>query len=312
VTPLDLDSVANSKLALRIVQGIGRSTPTAVGHRLAMATADALAGQRSSALVRAVRLNQWVVSRGLLTGRDLDEQVRITLRAIARTTFDLYHLLDDETALREAVSLTTIAASWLDRSRHEPVVFAVPHMSNFDLAGRALALRGLRAQVLSVPQPSDAYRHQNDLRKRVGLDITPISTGSLRQAAARLAEGGSVLTGVDRPLAQVKRQLTFFGRPARLPDVHVRLAAHSGAALVAIWATEGRDEGTYEVDGAPVELTGGRGPGSVVEDAERVLSVMERVIGAQPSQWAMPHPVWPDAFEELDRLEGREAGAKVG
>jgi lauroyl/myristoyl acyltransferase len=302
VAPLDLDSVANSKFALRVVQGIGRSTPTSVGHRLADATADAMATSRSMALVRAVRLNQWVVSGGRLVGRELDEQVRITLRTIARSTFDLYHLLDDETALREAVSPTPVAAEWLERSRHGAVVFAVPHMGNFDLAGRSLALQGLRAQVLSVPDPTDAYRHQNDLRREIGLDVTPISGSALREAARCLERGGAVLTGVDRPLARGKRPLTFFGRPALLPDVHVRLAAHSGAPLFVIWVT-GTGGGAYEVDGAQVELETGSGSDAVAKNAERVLAVVEKIIAGQPSQWAMPHPVWPEAFEELDQLE---------
>ena len=311
MAPLDLDSVANSKLALRVVQGIGRSTPSVVGHRLATTTADAVAASRASALVRAVRLNQWVVSGGALEGRELDEQVRETLRSMARSIFDLYHLLDDEAGLREAVSVTAVAAEWLERSQHEAVVFAAAHMGNFDLAGRSLALQGLRAQVLSVPDPTDAYRHQNDLRRRVGLDITPISAAALRHAAARLAAGGSVLTGVDRPLARARRPLVFFGRSALLPDVHVRLAAHSGAPVFAIWVLE-TAAGVYEVDGLPVSLSGGHGPEEVATDAERVLEVMEGVIGSQPAQWAMSNPVWPEAFEELDRLEAAWTGQQHG
>jgi phosphatidylinositol dimannoside acyltransferase len=311
VPPLDLDSVANSKLALRIVQGIGRTTPTSVGHRLAEATADAIATSRSMALVRAVRLNQWVVSGGRLLGRELDEQVRLTLRAIARSTFDLYHLLDDESALRDAVGVTPVAAEWLERSRDEAVVFAVPHTGNFDLAGRSLALQGLRAQVLSVPDPTDAYRHQNDLRREIGLEVTPISGSTLRAAARRLSEGGAVLTGVDRPLARGKQPLTFFGRPALLPDVHVRLAVHSGAPLFAIWVTSS-GPGTYEVDGALVELSDERGAEALAHNAERVLAVVERLIAAKPTEWAMPHPVWPEAFQELDKLEAGGAAVPIG
>jgi lauroyl/myristoyl acyltransferase len=311
VPPLDLDTVANSKLALRIVQGIGRSTPTSVGHRLAEATAEAFSANRSMGLVRAVRLNQWVVSGGELVGRELDEQVKLTLRTVARSIFDLYHLLDDEEALRDAITLTPVAAEWLQRSHVEAAVFAALHMGNFDLAGRALALRGLRAQVLSVPDPTDAYRHQNDLRRRVGLDVTPISGTTLRDAARRLENGGSVLTGVDRALARGKRPLTFFGRPALLPDLHVRLAAHSGAPLFAIWVT-GSGPGSYEVDGAEIDLELGKSADQTASNAERVLAVAEKVIAGKPNEWAMPHPVWPDAFEELDRIEAGGAAVSVG
>jgi lauroyl/myristoyl acyltransferase len=165
--------------------------------------------------------------------------------------------------------------------------------------------------VLSVPDPTDAYRHQNDLRRQVGLDITPISGTTLRDAARRLDNGGSVLTGVDRALARGKRPLTFFGRPTLLPDVHVRLAVHSGAPLFAIWVT-GSGPGSYEVDGAEIELLPGRDSDRTVENAERVLALAEKVTAGRPSEWAMPHPVWPDTFQELDKLEAGGAAVPVG
>jgi lauroyl/myristoyl acyltransferase len=288
-------------LALRFAMGVGRATPPAVGTLLANTTADTIAAWRSTAISRALRVNQWVVSGGALSGEALDDAVRANLRRIARCLYDLYHLAEDPEAMREAVEISPPAREWIDRSAREPVVFAALHLSNFDLAGRALGLGGLRAQVLSVPAPTDAYQMQNDLRRAVGLDITPISMVSLRTAAERLAAGGSVLTGVDRPLPQAKRAVSFFCRPALLPDVHIRLAERSGAPLVAIWVHA--DGEGYAVEVREVPLAPASDAETTVANVERVLAVAEEVITARPTEWAMPHTVWPEAAAELDAAE---------
>jgi lauroyl/myristoyl acyltransferase len=134
------------------------------------------------------------------------------------------------------------------------------------------------------------------------LDVTPISPTSLRQADARLVAGGYVVTGVDRPLDIAGRELQFFGRSARLPDVHVRLALRRAAPVVFFDQT--LDEtGVYHVDAEEVELARKRGHDGITEDCERVLAVAERMIAERPAQWAMPHAVWPDATVELDAAE---------
>ncbi|MDH4139274.1 MAG: lysophospholipid acyltransferase family protein [Coriobacteriia bacterium] len=311
MSPLDLDALANSRFGLKVATGIGRATPPSVGHRLADQAADALARRRGSAIVRAVRANRWVASGGTLTGAALDEAVRLTLRHIGRCIYDLYHLTDDAATLARRVRISPEFAERLERlDGGEAVVVGAPHMSNFDFAGRALARAGFRAQVLSVPDPTDAYRAQNEARQRVGLEITPISPEALRLALKRLEGGGAVLTGVDRPLEDGGRELTFFGRPARLPDVHVRLASRVGVPFVLVWVTMAED-GAYDVWAEEVALSGGRGDEAVRRDAEKVLARAERVIAERPEQWAMPHPVWPEALEELDALE-RRMGAPEG
>ena len=282
--------------------GVGRATPRSVGTRLASTAADALAARRSTALARSLRANQWVVSGGALVGEALDARVRENLRQMARCLYDFYHLAQDVEALSDAVAFTDSAADWVERSPCEPIVFAVPHLSSFDLAARALALKGLQAQVLSVPAPTDAYQVQNELRRAAGLDMTPISVASLRQAAERLEAGGSVLTGIDRPI-QSRRPLRFFGRPALLPDVHIRLAERSGAPLVLIWVRSAREDNRYVIDALPITLEPGVNAEVTVLNAERVLSAAEKIIAERPTEWAMPHTVWPQAAAELESLE---------
>ncbi len=300
MAPLDLDAIANSSLGVRVVHGLGRATPPAVGYRLADRVADAVAAKRDSAMVRAVRSNQWVVSGGMLVGEELQELVRETFRHMAHCLYDLYHVLDESERLGTLVELDDKMLEWIERSREgQSLMLVGAHMSNFDLMGRALAASGLRAQVLSVPEPSKAYRAQNEMRRKMGLDVTPISLGALRAAEKRLARGGCVITGVDRPVPGARQEPLFFGRPAKLPTVHVRLAASTGAPLVAVMCRM-RSDGIYRVSATgPMELSGENAPAAVKRDAEQVLKIAEDAIKRAPTQWAMPHAVWPRALDEV-------------
>lgn len=299
--PFDLDTLASSRLGLAIAASIGRTTPPAAGYRIADAAASMLVSANGSGIVTAVRANQWVASGGTLAGSELDELVLATLRSMARGLFELYHVTGKPARLEGMVRLVGDSASWLERSRAgEPVVFAGPHLSNFDLVGRALAVAGWRPQVLSVPAPTGQYRDQNQSRRELGIEITPISLGSLRAAEERLAAGGCVYTGIDRPVPDSRVRPRFFGREASLPTVHVKLAASSGASLVVL-CVHRADDGVYEVETERVEMAPGRA--AVRANAEAVLAVAERAIRARPEQWAMPHAVWPQAVAELAAAE---------
>ena len=298
-------------MGLSVAAGVGRATPPGLGLRVALRTADLLAARRESAAVRAIRGNQWVVSGSSCDEAGLDAAVRETMRNIARYTYDFYHLGSDPDRLVSEVAVSDGVLQWIERVREgEAVVFAAVHLSNFDLGGLALARRGLRAQVLSVPDPTDAYRAQNDLRRRAGLDITPISAQALKTARRRLEGGGAVLTGIDRPVPGSSRAFAFFGRPAHLPDVHVRLAGRTSAPLVLLWAVMGPD-GRYAVECDRIALGPAGGVQTDRHNAEAVLARAEREIALRPTQWAMPHPVWPDALRDLDELE-RKVDASDG
>lgn len=298
-----LDELSNSRFGLSIAAGVGRATPPAVGRRVASRTADLISWRRDTRLVSAVRSNQWVVSGETLVGPQLDAAVRECLRHMARCIYDYYHLAEDPAALSDLFAISDDVVAWTERVRRgEPAVFAAPHLSNFDLAGRALARIGFRAQVLSVPDPTDAYRVQNELRREAGLDVTPISAHSLKSARTRLEAGGAVLTGIDRPLADSRRRYRFFGRPAPLPDVHVRLAAHAGAPLVLLWVTMS-PTGVYTIDCTEVPLASTGTTKDLVVDVEAVLARAEDEIAERPTQWAMPHAVWPDAAASLESAE---------
>jgi KDO2-lipid IV(A) lauroyltransferase len=170
------------------------------------------------------------------------------------------------------------------------------HMSNFDLIMLSAARRGGRFLGLSVPEPKGGYTWQNELRRRSGMELAPASVSSLRLALARLAEGGLVVTGIDRPDPGSKHRVNFFGRPAALPVLHVYLALKAGVPVILLSSVLNPD-GIYRVmvsDPIPMQPHPDRGM-EIVRNAERVLKVAEEMICTAPHTWAMFYPVWPEA-----------------
>ena len=299
---MSMQSIINSPLGIGIVLGIGKIIPPKSGFKLADAVADYIVSKPESDIVRAVRANQWVITGEKLSKKELDQQTEKTFCQIARCIYDLYHNFNNYQAILDRVTLTPKLIEFLHgRAKgSEGTILLGPHLSNFDFAGRALALHGLKPQVLSYPQPKSSYRWQNKLRREIGLDITPMSTENMRRAKSLLKAGGFVVTGLERPLAKTNYYPRFFGRPAPVPTSYVRMAMQTNS-VVAILACSGTPEDNYIIDCS--EAVHMKPYDDAIEEiernAEKVLSLAEGYIQEHPTQWAMSYPVWPDVLDKM-------------
>jgi KDO2-lipid IV(A) lauroyltransferase len=177
------------------------------------------------------------------------------------------------------------------------------HLCSFDLALQAVGLKGLSVHALSAEQPGGGYRWQNRMRKQSGVEIIPASTASLRQAIVRLKNGGSVLTGLDRPVAGSKYRPRFFNRPASLPAHHIFLALKASVPVY-MFASFIDPRGTYRVTASgPINMRPFEDHTvEMVRNAEAVLEVAEDFIRQAPQQWSMFYPVWPEVLGEVEGL----------
>ena len=151
--------------------------------------------------------------------------------------------------------------------------------------------------MLSYPDPLATYQWQNDLRQRKGVIVTPMSLKAFRQARKRLREGGSVLTGLDRPLensAQEKYQPRFFGHQTQLPVAYIRMALEARVPVF-VFAAVYLPDGTYYLEGSPPIWMEPKDDleDEILTNAHKVLQVAEEIIRKYPHQWAMFYPVWP-------------------
>jgi phosphatidylinositol dimannoside acyltransferase len=299
---MDLQSMMNGRLGIGLALGLGRRLPPGVGYPLAGYFADRVAARRRSALVRAVRANQWVLSGGSFSAGQLDQAVRQTFRNTAHCLFDLYHNLHDPDAVLKLMEQNPHLDEAIKRSMAEKkgLVIVGVHMSNFDFVFQSAGLRGWRGLAISYPEPGGGYQWQNDLRRETGIEIIPGSMDALRKAIRRLQAGEMVITGIDRPQVDSKYSPRFFGRPATMPVLHILLALKTGAPVV-VTAAIMRPDGIYQFfasDFIAMQPHSDRHT-EILLNAERVLNVAEGFIRLAPQQWAMFYPVWPDVMEEM-------------
>jgi len=299
---MTLQSIINSRLGIGLILGIGKLIPPKVGFELADWVAMKIASRKESQMVRSLRANQWVVTGQKLSTEELDAQVLDTFRHIAHVQYDLYHNLDNHQATLDRMILCPQLVGLLNSRMggNEGTLILAPHLSNFDLAGRAMALNGYNIQVLSYPQPHGGYQWQNRLRKDIGIEISPMSTESLRRAKTRLKDGGFVISGLERPLVDTNYHPKFFGYPAPVPVFYVRLALQTNSAILII-ACVGTPEENYTLECSDlIYLKPDDDPLREIErNAEKVLKAAEPFIRKHPEQWAMTYTVWPFALNKM-------------
>ena len=299
---MSLQSFINGRFGIGLILALGKIIPSSIGYPLAEKISVLLSTQKDSDLVKAARANQWIISKRSLTSEELDKQTQETFRQTSRWLFDFYHNINNYETILDRVTLSPKLVNFLtDRlGGDEGTIMVAPHLSNFDFGGRALALHGFDVQVLSYPQPHGGYEWQNKLRKDVGINVTPMSTESMRAAKARLRNGGGVITGMDRPLDRSNYNPRFFGFPAAVPTSYIRMALQTNAAVMVI-ACIGLPEENYRVECSDlIYMKPDEDPVKEIEkNAEKVLHEAEKFIRAYPSQWAMFYPVWPFALEEM-------------
>jgi lauroyl/myristoyl acyltransferase len=299
---LDLQSIATSRFGVTLALGIGRSFPPRIGYRVTDVIARWLASRRNSPITQAVRANQWVVADESLTPHQLDERVLKTFQHHTRCLYIYYRHLFNPTVSEGLIEITPQLLEVIKRSRDSqfPAVLVGLHMSNFDLVAYSASQHGLKALGLALDNPKSGHQQQYKIRQRYGFDVVPASVSTIRRAEKRLREGGTVLTGIDRPLLQTKYYPKFFGRPAALPVMHILLAMRTNVPVYVVAPIMGMDGKFRLLASEPLFMEHDKDRHTAItQNAEKVLKIAEGFIRQVPYQWVMFYPVWPDVIEQM-------------
>jgi len=296
LSKVTLTNLFNSRAGTNTALWLGKTIPPRLGYPLANILADFLSHHKQWSQVQAVTLNQWIVHNRQISGNDLDQVVRECFRHAAYNIYEFYHTLQNPKAV-ENVILPPAVLNIFNQIKSDPRgwIFVAPHLGNVDLMGRAIVAQDIHPLVLSVAQPPGGYQVQNKIRKASGLEMAPASMESLRLAAERLRSGGLVLTGADRPLPDSKYSPRFFGIPARLPVVHIKLALRFKLPIYIIGGVRRADRKIEMFVSDPIPMETRTDPDEeVLINTEAVLKTMETNIRQYSTQWNMSLPVWPD------------------
>jgi lauroyl/myristoyl acyltransferase len=300
--PMNLISFLSTRMAPVLGLLIVKILNQEQSYRFADWVARRLVSQRDSSMIRAVRSNQAVI-RGLpFDAPELDDAVYEVIRNAARGYADWYRATHGgPEAVKASIDIDPQLVEYFNQAQIEKrgLMIVGAHMSSFNIMLLALGAFGYPIQALSYANVQGGVHVDNAVRRRFGLNLTPISPKSLKEAIRRLNNGGLVMTAADRPDVGGD-ELVFFGRKAILPIGPARLAVATGSrVLVGMIQTMGSNK-YRAVATPPIEpvITGDR-ERDVLHLAQRYINLIEDYIRERPGEWLMFLPIWPDEVPPL-------------
>ncbi|MBN9738950.1 MULTISPECIES: phosphatidylinositol mannoside acyltransferase [unclassified Pseudonocardia] len=271
--------------------------PAGVVEWVSDAAAD-LATRRDGPGVRRLRQNLARVRPGA-TPAELDDLVARGMRSYARYWREAFALPSlDPDAVHDAMhphvhgigpSLETLRAG-------RGVLYALPHSGNWDVAGvymvRELARLGLEPAITTVVQrlrPESLFRRFLDYRHSLGFEVVTADDPRTahRALTARLRSGGVVCLVADRDLSGTGVEVSFLGRPARLPAGPARLARATGAALHPAYAVFAGDAWGVHV-GPEIPVPDRAAEAKAVQ---ALADAFGELIARRPEDWHMLQPI---------------------
>jgi lauroyl/myristoyl acyltransferase len=297
----NLQSLVSGPRVMRLGMLFSQHTPAGFGHHMAWWAAGVVC-RLKPAVHGIVQANLSQVLGMEASRQTLERTTRKVFYTAIRGYYDLFRALrlpaDRISTLVYVPEATkTVARSlW---NREGGVVVVSPHLSSFDLGGHAVVPYLPDLQLFTLPDPPAGFQLLNESRRRTGVTVTPLSSSALRQAIKLLRDGGVVAVAGDRPVSDLDEPVSFFGRPARVPSAHVRLALKTGAVIAMAYSILSPEAQRYVIHiEPPMEMirTGNREE-DVQLNMRRVLDAMERLIRRWPEQWQMFVPVWPELLE---------------
>lgn len=298
----NLHDLINSRLAANLGLTVLGIIPPRIGAFLANLAANHVLPRPGQPMAQAVRQNQWIVHDMKPDKEELDRIVRNTFRNRALAIYDLFHNIRNPEALKQMIDFGPEFEPLIERnlSRKEGTIVLPIHMGALELAGIAAGLRGMQGFGLTYPDQTGGYQWHDEIRESFGIKAVPTTMSALKQATEYLKDGGTVFTGLERPLPESKYKPIFFGRPTSLPVHYVTLAVRANVPVV-VASVRRKTDGCYFIiksDFIWMERFGDRRE-ELTSNAERILSYAEEFIRAAPEQWAMFYPLWPEVANEV-------------
>ncbi len=175
-------------------------------------------------------------------------------------------------------------------------IMVLPHVGGWEWAAAWLG-RVAQIPVTAVVErlePADVFEWFADLRQSYGISIVPLGPGAARPLLRAIKDGHVVCLLADRDIEGGGQQVEFFGHRTTVPSGPALLAARSGTVLLPTVVYFRGSECFCRV-GAPIRPdTNLPLRQAVAETTQTLTSELEKLIAAQPGQWHVLQPNWPD------------------
>ena len=234
-------------------------------------------------------------------GRPVDDPLviastREAFELYARYFVDSFHqpvLSDEEILSRVECDTAYRLREGLDAGKG--VICALPHLGNWDAAGRWMRALGIPVLVVAEElKPRRLFELFVDHRRSLGMDTISLSASNVgSHLAAALKQDRLIALVADRDFSGKGIEVEMFGRTRRIPAGPALLSLTTGAPIM-VTPTYTTPDGWRIHIGEPlsIEPTGDRR-----KDVRALTTLMartfEEAIAAAPSDWHLFQPGWP-------------------
>jgi KDO2-lipid IV(A) lauroyltransferase len=246
------------------------------------------------------------------SGKELRALSRVGMRSYTRYWMESFRMpvISRERILTDMHATGEQKTAFAYMAAGRGVIFALPHMGNWDFAGAWILAMGAErfTTVMERLKPESLYRRFLEFREGIGMEVLPATGGVSRFGvlAQRLRAGGMVCLLADRDVTGGGIEVDFFGEKARMMAGSAALAVQTGAALmpVLLWY-EDRYWGAHIYPEIPVPAEGSRRE-KVAAMTQELARIFEAGIAAHPEDWHMLQRVFLADLDE-SRLAAAEA-----
>jgi KDO2-lipid IV(A) lauroyltransferase len=247
------------------------------------------------------------------------EELRALSRAVMRSyaryyleTFRLQIIPDERIRAGMHANMENIDLTLEHMKNGRGVIYALPHMGDFEQAGRWVILIGAGSftTVAERLKPDSVFQKFLAFRQSLGMEVLPTTGGPhpFGVLAQRLRAGKLICIVADRDLSDTGVEVDFFGEKALMPAGPAALAIQTGAALMPVACSfVGETEWAAHVyDEIPVPAEGDRKQKAAAM-TQALAQVFEQAILEHPEDWHMLQRVFINDLdpERLARSRNR-------
>jgi phosphatidylinositol dimannoside acyltransferase len=277
-----------------------------------------LAWRREGPSVRTLEANLVRVLGPDVDGKSLRALSRESMRSYARYWLEVFRLpvMPVDRLVDGMRTEGPFETAFAELARGRGIIFALPHMGNWDQAGAWLVAKGAGsiATVVERLKPESVYEKFFAFREGLGMEVLPASGGArpFGILAQRLRAGKVVVLVADRDVTGSGIEVDFFGEKCMMQHGAAALALQTGAALMpaVLWFEE-HGWGARIGEEITVPAVGSRREQSAAMMQE-VARFFEDGIREHPQDWHMLQPIFNADLDPTRQAAARERAARTG
>jgi phosphatidylinositol dimannoside acyltransferase len=268
-------------------------------------------------LVRVLRTDSAFSDTDTEFGAELRALSRQVMRSYARYYLEAFRLQiipDERIRAGMHVNQANVDLTLEHMKDGRGVIYALPHMGDFEQAGRWVILVGAGSftTVAERLKPESVFQRFLAFRQGLGMEVLATTGGPhpFGVMAQRLRAGKLICIVADRDLSDTGVEVEFFGEKALLPAGPAALAVQTGAALmpVSCWFVGETEWAAHVYDEIPVPAEGSRKEKAAAM-TQALATVFEQAIREHPEDWHMLQKVFVSDLDPERRARSRARAA---